>query len=350
MLAYTGERVAHPFEGSFSSADRRSARRLATALSLCVAFAAGLVDAGEPDFRTQWKRGLAEYKKKNYDAACALLQSAARAQPKDAALWGDLGLCEYKRGGVSLAASLHASRMAVHLGDEKVRKAAYYNLGLAGDSVTLPQNGCAELSAVEEAQCSKSVFVCTKAWSTSGIVVQTSGEVAFFGLTRARAVAGADAVDELDPSLNSVGAGLELSQSSYDSCDSWCGLHAWETRDDSPVHKQIDACATKRRGPYPVVPDLCVSQGKRCTEYPECAAAVLSHAGDSPPLARDIARLQDTCVTGCRSGVSERPKPTCRVVYADACKGRLGVVCALPKTGGSGVTLTASEITLSEPE
>lgn len=294
-----------------------------------------------------WKRGLAEYKKKNYAAACPLFASAADAQPKNGAIWGDLGLCYVKLGG--LATSIHASRLAARFGSEAVRKAAYYNLGLAGEGVTLPK-GCGEVASSAEAECKKPVFACVKPWSGSGSVFYQSGEVAFFGRTAAQAQEGADGMSELDPDANSMGLGLALWEEHSDSCGTWCAMHAWQATDDNPIKKQVVACGEKRRGPYPGPPDPCVRDGKRCAEPWECADAVIGHASDTKAIDRDWGRLLGKCVSYCTSNYDQSPRPACRVVYLDACRGRVGVVCETPKQHGPGSTLVASELELSEPE
>jgi hypothetical protein len=322
---------------------RQSNVLLATAALL----AATGVRADQADWRALWKRGLAEFKKKNYVAACPLFASAGEAQPKNGAIWGDLGFCYLKLGGAG--ASIHPSRLAAHFGDERVRKAAYYNLGLAGESITLPAEGCMEVESSVEAQCKQPVFACTKSWSGSGSVFYQSGKVAFFGRTLAEAQEGADGMRELDPDASSIGAGVALYEEHSNSCGSWCDMHAWEGRDASPVTKQVAACLQKQKGPYPGPPDPCVRQGKRCTDYFECAETVLSHVADTPAIAREWNRMHAQCVSECTSNSDEAPRPSCRVVYADACRRRLGVVCETPKEHGPGSTLEASELTLSEP-
>jgi len=324
-----------------------STARFTAALVGSALLVATSVRADQPDWRALWKRALSEFKKKNYEAACPLFASAAEAQPKNGAVWGDLGLCYVKLGGA--ASSIHASRLAAHFGNEAVRKAAYYNLGLAGDRVTLPDGGCDEVPSSEEAQCKKSLFACTKSWSGSGIVFYQSGTVAFFGRTQAEAQEGSDGMRELDPDASSIAAGLALFEEHSNSCGSWCDMHAWETTGGSAVQKQVEACLEKRKGPYRGPPDPCVREGKRCTEFRECAEAILSHAGDIPAIAREWDRMHTKCVTECDSNDDGAPRPECRVVYADACRGHLGVVCETRKEHGRS-TLEASELTLSDPD
>ena len=321
--------------------------RLPVALTAGALLVATVVRADEAEWRALWKQALAAFKKKDYPTACPLFARAAEAQPKNGAIWGDLGLCYVKLG--SAATSVHASRLAARFGNEAVRKAAYYNLGLAGGSVTLPNDSCGEVRSSEEAQCKKPVFACTKSWSGSGSVYYQNGKVAFFGRTPAEAQEGADGMRELDPDASSIGAGLALYEHHSNSCGSWCGMHAWESKDESAIEKQAMACVEKRKGPYPGPPDPCVRQGKRCSEIFGCVETILSHIGDIPALAREWERLNTKCVHECDSSDDEPPLPECRVVYADACRGHLGVVCETGKQDGSGSTLVASELELSEP-
>ncbi len=70
------------------------------------------------------------FRARDYDTASATWRQALTLAPNDAPTWADLGLCEYKRS--RMTESLAASRRAVALGDLAVRKAAYFNLALAG--------------------------------------------------------------------------------------------------------------------------------------------------------------------------------------------------------------------------
>src|SRR5215471_13419362 len=114
--------------------------RLPIALAAGALLLATGVRADQADWRALWKQALTDYKKKDYVAACPLFARAAEAAPKNGAIWGDLGLCYFKLGGA--ATSIHPSRLAARFGDERVRRAAYYNLGLAGASITLPKGSC----------------------------------------------------------------------------------------------------------------------------------------------------------------------------------------------------------------
>lgn len=326
---------------------RDRTRRGPLLLALGVALAAGSGWADDAGWRSQWRKALALYKKKQYDAACPLLARVAAAQPKNGAVWGDLGLCELKRG--ELGESVHASRLAVRFGDERVRKSAYFNLGLASEKESLPAEGCALISAPSEAACARPVAVCTKSWRTSGRVFQRYGTVAFLARSAAEAERLRDEFPELDPSPEAIQSGVALDEGSENSCGSWCEGSAWQSDESSLIMKQALACEQKQRGPLPGPPDPCVSRGKRCSDLIDCVQAVLSHVGDSPPIAREWERLRGKCQKDCADGASSSPAPTCSVVHVDACSGHVGVVCSTPKKNG-GFVLQASEVELAEPE
>jgi hypothetical protein len=320
---------------------------------VALAFGVSATGAGWADnasWRGQWRTALALYKKKQYEAACPLFASVAQSQPKNGAVWGDLGLCELKRNTPeSLAASVHASRLAVRFGDERVRKAAYYNLGLAEVKESLPDEGCTMISAPSEAACTKTAAVCTKTWRTSGTVYQSYGGVAFLARTAAEAERLRDEFPDLDPSADAIRTGVSLYEGAENSCGSWCAGHAWQSDDSSLVMKQALACEQKQRGPLAGAIDVCVARGKRCSDILGCAEAILSHTEDSPAVAREWARLRGKCEKECTAGANSDPETTCTVVHVDACRGYAGVVCSTPKSGG-GATLRAVEIELAEPE
>lgn len=318
---------------------------------LAAALVPGSGGAADAAWRAEWRKALTLYKKKQYDAACLLFASVAQAQPKNGAVWGDLGLCELKRGTPETrAASIRASRLAVHFGDERVRNSAYYNLGLAGVKESLSDDACATIAAPAEAQCSRPSVVCTKSWRTSGTVFQTYGSIAFFARTEADAQRQRDALSELDPYPDAIKSGVSLHEGSENSCGSWCDGHAWQGQDSSLIMKQALACEQKQLGPLPGPPDPCVHAGKRCTDILGCAEAVLSHVNDSPPVAREWGRLRQKCEADCIVGADSSPSRSCSVVHVDACSGRVGIVCSVPNGKGGGSTLRASEVELPEPE
>lgn len=107
----------------------------------------------------------------------------------NAALWGDLGLCEHKHD--NYPASIQASHLAVRFGNNALRNAAYYNLGLAASTTRLDSEGCREIRSPAEFGCKKSTFVCVKQWIQYGPCQGTDGLVAFFARERTRAEAAA---------------------------------------------------------------------------------------------------------------------------------------------------------------
>jgi|GEM_PF-2373087 len=327
------------------SSVRRVLCSLVIALGGGLSAASGFAEA--TSWREQWRKALTLYKKKQYDAACPLFASVAQSQPKNGAVWGDLGVCELKRG--VLDASIHASRLAVRFGDERVRKSAYYNLVLAGATERLPDDACATISAPSEAACVQSAAVCTKSWSGSGSVIHTFGKVAFFARNLALAEQLRDALPELDPPAEAIQTGIALSEGSDDTCSSWCGANAWQSVDSSLIMKHALACEQKKQGPLSGPSDLCVSRGKRCGDIVECAQTVLSHTSDSASVAQEWQRLLGICVKDCSDGASATPPTTCSVVHVDPCRGRVGVVCSTLKPKGGSI-LQASELELVEPE
>jgi Flp pilus assembly protein TadD len=108
-----------------------SSRRTLAAVAVVLAALVSASPTSADAPRSAWARGIALFKQTRYDEACSLLAQAAAQTPTNGAIWGDLGLCEFKRGNT--AASIHASLLAVRHGDERVRKSAYFNLYLAGD-------------------------------------------------------------------------------------------------------------------------------------------------------------------------------------------------------------------------
>ncbi|QSQ17403.1 tetratricopeptide repeat protein [Myxococcus landrumensis] len=116
-----------------------------------------------------WRGGLALYRAKDYARACPLLRQAAEAAGTHGEIWADLGLCELRWG--RKAQSIQASNLAVRYGDEKTRKAAYFNLGLAGVRLVPPDTAdtetCVRLQPPEELACARRFVACGKTHPTS---------------------------------------------------------------------------------------------------------------------------------------------------------------------------------------
>ncbi|HYP77645.1 MAG TPA: hypothetical protein VER12_16860 [Polyangiaceae bacterium] len=147
------------------------------------------------DWRARWRAALALYEQAKYDKACPLLRNVSKEQPKNAAVWTDLGACEHQRKGTWNAAALHALRMSIRWGDESTRTKGYRALGETAVRLALPADRCTALPAPAEAGCSRKVFACTRSWNMDRSDPATSGVVAFLAYTEAHAEAQANQFD-----------------------------------------------------------------------------------------------------------------------------------------------------------
>jgi hypothetical protein len=217
-----------------------------------------------------WQKALALYKQKKYDAACPLFESAAKAKPQNGAIWGDLGLCELKRGHV--VASVHASRLAVRFGNDKVREAAYHNLGLASASVELPPSGCITILSTPESGCSKAAFACMASWLQHGTGMGSDGTTLFLDDRHEQVQENARLVDGMYGDPGDPPDALAFSREWR--CFSWCARH--------PEYKCVDDC---EEGPLRscslVFVDACERRaGYVCTEWEEVNGKKRAFAGE----------------------------------------------------------------------
>ncbi|HWA73114.1 MAG TPA: hypothetical protein VG937_12285 [Polyangiaceae bacterium] len=219
---------------------------LGLAEALCVSTGSA-ADSAAAD----WRKGLALYKQKQFDQACPLFESAAAAKKTNGAIWGDLGLCELKRGEIT--ASVRASSLAVRFGSEKVRLAAYYNLNSASFAVELPKADCALLPSTPGLGCEKSITVCKKHWENFGTGQATNGDALYFADSVEQAEALAQEL--LAPTYrDGIHSGLVLSEDQL--CFSWCARHPeYDCKDTcqegsllSCTLVSLDAC--RRRAGY----------------------------------------------------------------------------------------------------
>lgn len=196
------------------SATNRFCLLLGLAGLFCVSAGAALDTAA-----ADWRKALALYKQKQFDRACPLFEAAATAKKDNGAIWGDLGLCQLKRGETD--ASVRASLLAVRFGNDKVRLAAYYNLRKAEFAVALPKD-CALLPSTAGLGCEKSVAVCSKYWENFGTGQSTNGTALYFADSVEHAAAFAQEIQP--PSYrDSIRSGLVLSEDQV--CHGWCGGH-----------------------------------------------------------------------------------------------------------------------------
>ena len=204
-----------------------------------------------------WRKALVLYKQKNYDAACPLFESAAKAKPKNGAIWGDLGICELRRG--RLAASIHASRLAIRFGTGEVREAAYYNLGLASAAVELPSSGCITVLSTPESGCSKAAFACMASWIQYGTGMGSDGTALFLGDRYEQVQESAASVDGLYGDPGDPPDALAFSRNWR--CFDWCARH--------PEYNCVDDCDEgPLRSCSVVFVDACERRaGYVCTEW-----------------------------------------------------------------------------------
>jgi len=241
------------------------------------------------EWRARWRAALGLHEQAKYDKACALLRSVSKEQPKNAEVWADLASCEKQRKGARSALALQAVRMSIRWGDERSRENGYLALGAAGQRLALPSGGCAPLSSPPEAACQRKVIVCTKGWTIDGSAYSTYGQVAFFGRTRAQAEAQGEGFDPR------VEGAFTNALSLSDHTDEMCGA--------------------------------------------ACGRAAQAGAAEYSP---------SECVANCQANA--RPAgPDCSVVYADACRDYIGVVCIKKNKDGSERS-EASEWGIPEPD
>jgi tetratricopeptide (TPR) repeat protein len=93
--------------------------------------------AAPPSFEQLRAEGTHAYQEKNWKEACRAFQAAAQLNDKDAQNQADLGLCLAKLGRKTEA--IAAQRKAVALGDDTLRRQAYYNLWKLGVKLPLPE-------------------------------------------------------------------------------------------------------------------------------------------------------------------------------------------------------------------
>jgi tetratricopeptide (TPR) repeat protein len=202
------------------------------------------VSAADPAL-VEWRKALQLYKQKKLDEACPLFESAAKAKQRHGAIWGDLGLCELKRG--KIPESIHASQLAIRFGSPEVRRAAYFNLRLA-EAKGLEFSDCARLESAPELGCKKPTFACKRDWMQYGSGMGTDGVVAFFDTDEARVKQRAEKYLQESTYEKTPEGALPLRKS--ERCFQWCARHpefhctddCEEFDDLSCVIVSVDAC------------------------------------------------------------------------------------------------------------
>jgi hypothetical protein len=227
------------------------------------------------------------YRAKDYAKACELFARARDEAPRDGAAWADLGLCLGKLGKRTQA--IAATRRAIEMGDARTRLNAYFNLAalraalhvpeakVDAESSIAPVPACLALPAARG--CAKEVFACSRFVSTGGTGVNGMEASLVFGTDEAALEEFARGPGEAAPRF------VDLSMMSYE--QDKCRL--------------IDICG-----------------------FPECEEEPAADAEQCK------AAFEEECqqkMRGCSSAPVYKKK-RCVVVHADACSGRVGVVCA----------------------
>lgn len=293
-----------------------------------------------------WRAGLDAYRAKDYAKACPLLQKAADAASTNGDAWADLGLCEHRRGNTQ--ASIHASYLAVRYGAEETRKAAYFNLSLAGADIA-PEpaaNACSEIEVPKELGCAKRVAACSYVYQdlqsnyldkrSSGLLFErcdgTCPEQSRYGWK-----CGSDgASDCWEPDITLVNESTGRGHSSYP---------PWSCQESPAVAARALACIAKK------------GANKKACEKKACAEAKRLQKDDAALKSRwtelqyELDRWDAS--HSCQSCSWSTNKTTCGVVSIDPCLNRAGVVCTTKVSSGddlSGYSETSSTSEAQEIE
>ena len=300
------------------------------------------------------------YKKKKYDEACPFYEKLATDAKVDGALWADLGLCEFRRAHAE--AGQRASLLAMHYGNEAVRKNAYFNLQASGYRADLPKQkstdeiSCEFLPAAPQGACDKKTWVCVVPWASYGTGGGTSGTTAVFGFGAA-----AMAVLRENPPFQ---RGEETEDSNvvpltnmYEEFCGYCHGHAWDCSSSSVVTPKVEQCFKKNAGTKGKPdPDVCLrrtpADGKLCDAYMTCSEALCTQAQTAyesnralwPKAADEIAQAHSWC-----NDCGIQRSRTCEVIAVDSCNGRIGYACQQEVRGKKG-KLTVGELTLTSED
>lgn len=126
----------------------------------------------------QRARALALYKQKQYAEACELFEQLTKAEPGDASLWSDTGLCLIRRGNPisehALEALLEAWKLASASSDKgavAVRRAALFNMNLYFGNV---ETGTAKL---EDPRCPGKGLALSGLHTSLSVTPRSYGEI-----------------------------------------------------------------------------------------------------------------------------------------------------------------------------
>jgi len=193
-------------------------------------------------------------------SACLLAERVAELVPDDASAQLDLGFCRFKQDQRKEA--LAATFKAIALGDDEVRRDAYYNLGtfrqapeladvMGGPTAT---SSCGQYVPAD--RCSVPLHWCTVSWNNGGRSLEESTEEVLVSSSRSEALECAEQLDR--------------------------------------------ASVLAQAGRGSVRPDL------PCASVTESSTVIRRDADGNKAVL---------------------PSETCKVVYANACAGRVGLYC-----------------------
>lgn len=277
--------------------------------------------AQTPD--NDWKAGLASFRARDYSRACPLLLKAAEAAATNGAIWADLGLCELKRG--KKEESIHASNLAVRYGDEKVRRSAYFNLGLAGVNL-VPQGvardgGCVPLEPPRELACTRRVTACGHSFAqpgytyvegrSSGLLLLPCGE----GSCPTQSPYGGHCVGLGDDRCRepSIVLASELTLRGVGSTP------AWTCEESGAVESRSLECQSKKGA------DEKTCSKKACADAVRWQKQARASRAEWKELEEELESWDS--LNECKSCAETTTKTQCTVVSIDPCSGRAGTVC-----------------------
>jgi tetratricopeptide (TPR) repeat protein len=193
-------------------------------------------------------------------SACVLAEKVAELAPDDASAQLDLGFCRFKQDERKEA--LEATFKAIALGNDKVRRDAYYNLGVFKEAPELTDvmggptasSSCGQY--VPSDRCSVPLRWCTVSWQNGGKSLEESTDEIVLSTSRTEAIECAEQVDRAS-GMAVAGRGSQ--------------------RPDLPCATVTESSTVIRRSP-------------------DGTSAVI-------------------------------PSETCKIVYTNACSGRIGLSC-----------------------
>ncbi|WP_342375397.1 hypothetical protein NVS55_29445 [Myxococcus stipitatus] len=288
------------------------------ALSLLFAASALAQPAG-----SDWEAGLSLYRAKDYARACPLLRKAAEAAGPQGEPWADLGLCELKRG--RKAESIRASQLAVRHGDEKTRKAAYFNLGLAGVSLA-PKDvknsrACVPLTLPNELECKQRFVVCgqTHDWYGYAYFEERTSELLILPCD------GGDCPTQIPADPDCAGPSSEkcsmarIELSSERVHRGMGSTPAWSCTESSAVESRAMACAQKKGANEAACMKTACDEARRWQRAEESSRAEWTELQEELESWDSLHECK-TCYEG-------RTQTECTLVSLNPCTGRAGAVC-----------------------